>query len=107
MGLNMIFNLLGTPPKTDIDELEREDAKRYLNCFAAREGKGLEAKFSHASAESITFLRGMLQFTPKRRVSVQNALADNFFREVKDPSKERSFEGPFVTLQFEKEPDLT
>merc|ERR1711898_6265 len=40
--LNVIFNLLGTPPDEEIEVLEREDAKRYIKCFQAREGSGLE-----------------------------------------------------------------
>merc|ERR1719491_949568 len=31
----MIFNLLGTPADGDVDMLEREDAKKYMRCFAA------------------------------------------------------------------------
>merc|ERR1719359_2522889 len=50
--LNMIFNLLGTPSEAEINCLEREDAKRYIKCFADREGTGLAEKFSRVAAES-------------------------------------------------------
>merc|ERR1712203_852960 len=46
--LNMIFNLLGTPSEDEVvTEVRREDARKYLRCFQAREGTGLQQKFPH------------------------------------------------------------
>jgi mitogen-activated protein kinase 1/3 len=103
--LNMIFTLLGTPQEDEM-ELEREDAKRYIKCFAVREGEGLKSKFSHAPDSSIDIMDKMLKFQPTKRISVQDALCDKVFTEIRDPGSERSFEGANITLAFEKEPDL-
>jgi mitogen-activated protein kinase 1/3 len=105
--LNMIFNLLGTPSEEEIDKLERDDAKRYIKCFASREGEGIKSKFAHAPESSIDVLEQMLKVSPTKRMTVQDALADKVFAEIRDPGLERSFEGANITLSFEKEPDLS
>lgn len=103
--LNMIFNLLGTPPEADISQLEREDARRYLNCFAKRDGEGLATKFPHVAPESIDILNGMLRFNPRDRMSVTGALEHPLFTDIRDAAKE-STATDMITLDFEKEPDL-
>jgi len=103
--LNMIFNLLGTPKEADIELLEREDAKRYIRCFAAREGDGFKAKFPHADNDSIEILDKMLRFNPSSRIRVEETLDCALFREIKEPARETTAPS-FVGLEFEKEPDL-
>lgn len=103
--LNMIFNLLGTPTEGDIELLERDDAKRYIRCFAPREGDGLRAKFPLVDLDSIDIMDKMLRFNPASRISVQTALEHNLFADIREPTKE-STAATFITLEFEKEPDL-
>jgi len=104
--LNMIFNLLGTPSEEDIEALEREDAKRYIRCFAAREGDGLRKKFPSVENDSVTLLDGMLQFNSRQRITVEVALNHNLFNEIRDRSQEKTAPSQ-VNLEFEKEPDLS
>jgi mitogen-activated protein kinase 1/3 len=111
--LNMIFNLLGTPPEEATNKLEREDAKRYIKCFAARPGDGLEQRFPHlshagldGSGSALLELLGlMLRFNPVERITVPQALEHSIFSEIRDRSKETDATG-LVTLTFETEPDL-
>merc|ERR1740121_2011161 len=103
--LNMIFNLLGTPSEADVELLEREDAKKYMRCFASREGEGLQNRFPLVAPECIDILQQMLQFNPASRIPVRDALAHNVFAEIRDPEQEGKAKA-FVTLDFEKEPDL-
>lgn len=103
--LNMIFNLLGTPSDADVEQLERDDAKRYIRCFAKREGEGLRAKFPNVDADSTDILGRMLKFNPKDRMPVAQCLEHRLFKELRDPSKETTA-AVMVSLDFEKEPDL-
>lgn len=109
--LNMIFNLLGTPEDDDIAELEREDAKRYIACFAKRPGDGLARKFPHVEEESLELLGSMLSFNATKRIRVTQALEHELFNRVtdstviRDASKETVAE-QFISLDFEREPDL-
>jgi mitogen-activated protein kinase 1/3 len=107
--LNMIFNLLGTPLDEDIEKLERDDAKRYIRCFATREGEGLKNKFSQAPDVSTDILGRMLKFNPGNRISVKDALEEKVFSEgvdIRDRSLERDYTDTPIQLPFEKEPDL-
>jgi len=103
--LNMIFNLLGTPPEADIQQLERDDAKRYIACFAKRDGEGLRSKFPYADADSMDILDKMLRFSPRDRIPVTEALGHRIFHEIQDARKETTSPA-FISLEFEKEPDL-
>jgi len=104
--LSMIFNLLGTPPDEDVELLEREDAKRYIRCFAKRDGEGFRSKFSNVDSDaSLEMLEGMLRFNPTKRIEVAKALEHRLFEDVRDSVKETSAP-KHVTLEFEKEPNL-
>jgi len=103
--LSMIFNLLGTPSEEEIVSLEREDARRYIHCFASREGEGVRSKYPHVEGESVDILERLLRFSPKERLSVTQALEHPLFLDIREPSKETAAAAP-VTLEFEKEPDL-
>eukprot|EP00441_Pelagodinium_beii_P041491 CAMPEP_0197647422 /NCGR_PEP_ID=MMETSP1338-20131121/25290_1 /TAXON_ID=43686 ORGANISM="Pelagodinium beii, Strain RCC1491" /NCGR_SAMPLE_ID=MMETSP1338 /ASSEMBLY_ACC=CAM_ASM_000754 /LENGTH=425 /DNA_ID=CAMNT_0043221209 /DNA_START=60 /DNA_END=1337 /DNA_ORIENTATION=- len=103
--LSMIFNLLGTPSEDDCAALERQDAKRYIGCFAAREGDGLSSKFPHVDSASLDILSKMLKFTPGKRISVTQALEHVLFQDIRDKAKETSATS-LISLEFEKEPDL-
>jgi mitogen-activated protein kinase 1/3 len=104
--LNMIFNLLGTPSEAIIEDLARDDAKRYIRCFAAREGDGIKKKYPHASDASVALLEKLLKFSPKERCSVDQALADPLLKDLRDPSREEVAPG-LINLDFETERDLT
>merc|ERR1719161_945704 len=101
----MIFNLLGTPSDDDINALEREDARRYIKCFAKRDGEGLYKKFSHVDVAAVGLLEKMLRISAKERIAVAAALEDGLFSEVRDSARE-TVADKLVSLDFEKEPDL-
>eukprot|EP00913_Durusdinium_trenchii_P001264 g1165.t1 len=84
----MIFNLLGTPGEPDIEQLEREDAKRYIRCFAARD-----------------FPTVLLQLASSMMVALEHRLFTSGPNVIRDQSRETSAP-KYVTLEFEKEPDL-
>jgi mitogen-activated protein kinase 1/3 len=104
--LNMIFNLLGTPSEADLDQLEREDARRYVRCFTPREGTGLRQRFPHIEEASMDILERMLRFNPRDRVRVGETLEHSLFQDnIRVPEKEITAKLP-ITLDLEKEPDL-
>jgi len=105
--LNMIFNVIGTPPRSCIEKLEKEDAKRYIRCFAERDSTALNSidRFKGASPAAIDVLTKMLLFDPIDRITVDQLLAHDLFKDIRKPgdlliSKERLF------LEFELEPEL-
>lgn len=101
--LNMIFNIIGTPSEEDIDCLEKTDARRYIGCFTKREGVGLKEKFKNSSPDAVELLSKMLQFNPRDRVTVDEALEHPFFADVRHSE---TISRDQVFLQFELEPEL-
>lgn len=103
--LNMIFDLLGTPTDEETDELERDDAKRYIKCFAKRDGEGFKSKFPMVEDPSVHALEKMLTFSQRRRARVDELLDSPLLDKYRVPAKEITAPG-YVSLEFEKEPDL-
>jgi mitogen-activated protein kinase 1/3 len=103
--LNMIFNLLGTPTDKHVEQFERDDAKRYIRCFAERDGEGFAKKFPHVDAAAVELLEQTLRFCPRERATVAAVLDHPIFREIRDPARETKA-ASLISLSFEKEPDL-
>jgi len=105
--LNMIFNVIGTPTRQAIEKLEKEDAKRYIRCFAERDSKPIQTidRFKGASLAAIDSLAKMLVFDPTERINVDQLLAHDLFKDIRKPgdlqvAKQKLF------LDFELEPEL-
>jgi len=103
--LNMIFNLIGTPTDAQIESLERDDAKRYIKCFAKREGTGIRGKYPHIEEMPFELINQLLVFWPSDRIPVGAALEHPLFAAMRDPAKE-TVAPDIIRLEFEKEPDL-
>eukprot|EP00419_Tripos_fusus_P059012 CAMPEP_0172929850 /NCGR_PEP_ID=MMETSP1075-20121228/218693_1 /TAXON_ID=2916 /ORGANISM="Ceratium fusus, Strain PA161109" /LENGTH=439 /DNA_ID=CAMNT_0013791155 /DNA_START=1 /DNA_END=1321 /DNA_ORIENTATION=- len=103
--LNMIFNLLGTPTDKHVAQFERDDAKRYIRCFAERAGEGFASKFPHVDSATLELLEMTLRFCPQERATVASVLDHPIFSEIRDEGRETKASS-FVSLSFEKEPDL-
>lgn len=86
--LNVIFNVLGTPSKEDIDNMNREDVRNYLKMFPEREGINLREKYHAISDEGIELLQAMLQFNAKRRITIKEALQHPYLKEVRKIEQE-------------------
>eukprot|EP00929_Paragymnodinium_shiwhaense_P037436 TRINITY_DN1994_c0_g1_i1.p1 TRINITY_DN1994_c0_g1~~TRINITY_DN1994_c0_g1_i1.p1 ORF type:complete len:420 (+),score=112.55 TRINITY_DN1994_c0_g1_i1:187-1446(+) len=105
--LNKIFNVIGTPTDEDLSCIKRDDAKKYISCFAKRKGDGLRAELNkNAPDESVEIIGMMLQFSPQLRSPVQKLLAHRIFDSVRDPEDDKTAK-KMVVLEFEQEPELS
>eukprot|EP00927_Polykrikos_kofoidii_P068974 TRINITY_DN64342_c0_g1_i1.p1 TRINITY_DN64342_c0_g1~~TRINITY_DN64342_c0_g1_i1.p1 ORF type:complete len:281 (-),score=38.48 TRINITY_DN64342_c0_g1_i1:218-955(-) len=103
--LEVIFDVLGTPGEEDIAQISTEDTRRELREFKKRPGIGIQAQIPEAGAREIQFLKQMLQFNPKLRITVEQALLNEAMVEVSRPVVGATPASPIV-LDFEKEPEL-
>jgi len=103
--LNKIFSIIGMATDDEIEELDRDDAKKYIKCFAKRDGDGLKAKFPNVEPDAVDILTQMLKFSPKTRVTVSAALEHPLCKDIRDPAKETTAPG-MVVLDFEKQKEL-
>jgi len=103
--LEVIFNILGTPPEDHVAMLSGEDARKYLQQFQPREGKGLQGLLPRIDPEALDLLQKMLSFCAPARITIPEALEHPLFLEVRDASKETTATG-LIKLDFEDEADL-
>lgn len=79
--LNVIFDVLGTPPDEDLAYLDGETAKA-IRSMPKKTGLQLANIFRHCDADAIDLLRQMLQFDPNKRISAGRSLDHPYFKEL-------------------------
>eukprot|EP00916_Digyalum_oweni_P027403 GHVL01044861.1.p2 GENE.GHVL01044861.1~~GHVL01044861.1.p2 ORF type:complete len:483 (-),score=52.97 GHVL01044861.1:2041-3489(-) len=100
--LHVIFNILGTPKDEDVEVLQKDDAKRYIRIFNSREPIDIATKFPGTSEVALNLLKKMLVFNPQKRISVDDALAHELFRDIRNIQLEKASVGDgSVILPFE------
>ncbi|CAA3025589.1 mitogen-activated kinase 15-like [Olea europaea subsp. europaea] len=100
--LDLMTNLLGTPPHEIIARIKNEKARRYLSSMRKKKNIPFSQKFPHADPLALCLLERMLAFDPKDRPSAEEALADPYFRNLAKVEREPSAD-PFTKLEFEFE----
>ena len=102
--LNLIVSLTGFPSKDDIQDIQGtltgllESVKKITPRF-------LNEVFIEASYDAVDLLTKLLHFNPKKRFTVDEALAHPFFAEFRIPEEEVVFEGE-NTLDLEITEDM-
>uniref|UniRef100_A0A0K6S6B6 Protein kinase domain-containing protein n=1 Tax=Chromera velia CCMP2878 TaxID=1169474 RepID=A0A0K6S6B6_9ALVE len=87
--LNMIFTLIGTPKEGETDHLDKADAIKYVSLFDKRDGQNLSARCPGTSKEGVELLQRMLAFVPSKRMTVEEALAHPYLKDVKKTAEEK------------------
>jgi mitogen-activated protein kinase 1/3 len=104
--LNVIFDLIGTPSDEDLDFVTDQNGLLYLKSLKYRPKRNIQVKFPGSSELALDLLDKMLQFNPKKRITVDEAIEHPFFAEVRDKSKEE--EADFnLEFEFEKDENLS
>jgi hypothetical protein len=100
--LELITDLLGTPPPEVIGKVRNEKARRFLLNMRKKAGVPFEQHFPKADAGALRLLRRLLAFDPAERPTAEEALADPYFTGLSQPSREPSAQ-PISKLAFEFE----
>ena len=86
--LNLIFALIGVPTKDeDLECVGNPKALEYIKKLKPQAPKNFKQYFKGASDSCIDFIKGCLQFNPKKRLSVQQALEHPYLKAIHDPKK--------------------
>jgi mitogen-activated protein kinase 1/3 len=103
--LNVIFDVIGTPTDEDMEFITDQNGILYLKSIKIRPKRDLKKKFPGSSDDSLDLLNKLLQFNPRKRVNVNEALEHPLFAEVRSPTKE--IEADFnLEFEFEKDENL-
>lgn len=103
--LNVIFSIIGTPDPADLEIVTDPKALQYLKSFPDTKKTDLQEMYKGSSSEAIDFINKLLIFNPKKRMTVDQALAHPYLAKVRDKKKEKLAEESIV-LEFEKEEEL-
>ena len=64
--LNLILDVVGTPPQNEIAWIANQRAREYVQALARRPPKNFAELFPTASEECIDLLRKLLDFNPNK-----------------------------------------
>jgi len=104
--LSIIFSILGTPTEEDFDFVTDAKAIEYLKSFPPKKKVEFQDLYPAATTEGLELLRKCLQFNPRKRITIDEAINHPFLGKVRDRTKETVSGGPII-LDFEKEGDMT
>lgn len=101
--INLIFKIIGTPSPEDINELENNSARNYVNNFPKKKGCDFSKLFPNIDNKIINLLRRMLEFNPKKRPTIKEIINDEIFDQFpkEDNTMEIEDEGDICKIDFE------
>ncbi|XP_042391288.1 mitogen-activated protein kinase 15-like [Zingiber officinale] len=88
--LDLITALLGTPSFNTISQVQNEKARKYLRSMRKKEPIPFTQKFLNADPLALKLLEKLLSFDPKNRPTVEEALADPYFKTLAKVEREPS-----------------
>ncbi|OIW16041.1 hypothetical protein TanjilG_04576 [Lupinus angustifolius] len=100
--LDLMTDLLGTPPDESISRIRNEKARRYLSSMRKKQPVPFSKKFPNADPSALILLQRLIAFDPKDRPTAEEALADPYFHGLSNVEREPSTQ-PISKLEFEFE----
>lgn len=100
--LNLILQLVGSPAKDDMDFITNVKAKKWMARQAHHEPKSLASVCPSAPADAVDLMTRLLEFDPRKRISVDDAIAHPFVAQYRKPEAEGTAASAF-DFSFEKE----
>ncbi|CAJ2675951.1 unnamed protein product [Trifolium pratense] len=100
--LDIMTDLLGTPPPESIARIRNEKARRYLNSMRKKQPVPFSQKFPNIDPLALRILERLLAFDPKNRPSAEEALSDPYFHGLSNIDREPSTHA-ISKLEFEFE----
>ena len=84
--LELITNLLGTPPAASVEKIRNDKARRYLSQMKPKQPEDWRKVFPMASPGAIGIMKRLLAFDHDERVTAEEALRDPYFQGLFQPS---------------------
>ncbi|CAI9754555.1 unnamed protein product [Fraxinus pennsylvanica] len=100
--LDLMTDLLGTPPPEAISRIRNEKARRYLSSMRKKQPVPFKEKFPNADPLALSLLEHLLAFDPKDRSTAEEALGHPYFHGLSNVGREPSTQ-PISKLEFEFE----
>jgi mitogen-activated protein kinase 1/3 len=86
--LTLILDVLGTPTLDEFYAISTRRSRDYIRALPFRKKRPFAQLFPNASPEAVDFLAKTLTFDPKKRATVEDALAHPYLEAYHDPDDE-------------------
>ncbi|XP_074319249.1 mitogen-activated protein kinase 18-like isoform X2 [Silene latifolia] len=100
--LDLITDLLGTPPVDVVAGVRNDKARKYLTDMRKKQPVSFSQKFPNADPLALRLLKRLLAFDPKDRPTAEEALTDPYFKGLSKVEREPACQ-PISKLEFEFE----
>jgi len=87
--LKVIFDVIGTPTKQEIESFENKNVRKYLNKFFKRKHIDWSKKFKGSSKRALDLLEGLLKFDREERYTCHQSLAHDFLKANRNKAREK------------------
>lgn len=101
--MNLIFDVVGTPSEDDMRFISNNRALAYIRSLPPKPKVPFSKIYPNATPYAIDLMDRMLTFNPKKRITVEEALAHPYFKDLSNPKLETSCPSPF-DFSFESVP---
>eukprot|EP00826_Nyctotherus_ovalis_P021629 TRINITY_DN1701_c0_g1_i1.p1 TRINITY_DN1701_c0_g1~~TRINITY_DN1701_c0_g1_i1.p1 ORF type:complete len:209 (-),score=23.49 TRINITY_DN1701_c0_g1_i1:265-867(-) len=88
--LNLVLDVLGSPTEEEIDSFPNTQTRNFLRSLEKKQPKPLESLFKNASPDAIDLLSKLLKFDQNKRITVEDALAHPYLKDLHYPADEVS-----------------
>ncbi|KAI9912852.1 hypothetical protein PsorP6_005789 [Peronosclerospora sorghi] len=93
--LKIIMDVVGSPSEDSLDFITNPKAKRFILRQPKKPKVPLSSVYPRATPQCLDLLEKMLVFDPRKRITIQQALAHPYLALVRDRSVEKSCPAPF------------
>ncbi|XP_017113745.1 mitogen-activated protein kinase p38a [Drosophila elegans] len=88
--LNLIMEMLGTPPADFMKKISSESARSYIQSLPPMKRRSFKKVFENANPLAIDLLEKMLELDAEKRITAEEALAHPYLEKYAEPSDEQT-----------------